>query len=291
MTDKKTYDGLTESECADNSDGICSNDVIKNKLIEVAGVSGNTEESKIIKEVANKLGTDNCESCVITSEKFRDIAGSNLVDQNLKDNFKPYGPHNDSLLSNINIDEVLDQWAKGSIYSGNFSNTNIINSWKEKFNDFYPFQYHMIDFREHNKPLHTTNFKQLIESGVKTFACVLNTDKYGNGGKHWIAVFGDFRDKISGNNGKPYVAFFNSSGNMPGFPIVQWMKKVKLETGCDIIDTTGLRHQYSKTECGPYCLYFIWKVLNGTPVEWFKKNKVDDNIVLNFRKRVFRKCR
>jgi len=283
--ENNTYSGLTTSECklGLDKDGneICSSNSTKQILKKFINKENeNISDDEIIKSAAEKIGIDKkCESCVITSKEFRNFAGDQTVDNELNTNFKPFGPrNNDNLLSNFNIDDVLEQWA------------DVLDKWKNKYNKFYPFEFHMINFREHNKPLHTTDFEQLIKN-YNCFACVLNTDKYGGPGKHWIAIFGDFRKLPNSNNGKPYVAFFNSSGNMPNFSIVQWMKKVKKETGCDIIDTTGIQHQFSKTECGPYCLYFIWKLLNETPIHWFSKNRINDDTVLQFRKYVFRTCK
>ena len=47
------------------------------------------------------------------------------------------------------------------------------------------------------------------------------------------------------------------------------------------------RHQYSNSECGMYCLFFIIQMLLDKPFSSFQKEKIADKKMLSLRKKYF----
>ncbi len=194
------------------------------------------------------------------------------------------GPTDDSLLSNINIDSILKQWAV-------------------EYNDFFPYNFNMSNYISysykngyiHNTPdtLAVISFADLYNGDLgKKYtqaACVINSDVYQGGGKHWMALFADARDGIW------TVEFFNSSGHAPAPEWVSWMVKTKAQMEAlappgvkvEMIRTSDIQHQHSKSECGVYSLFYIWARLNGVPVVQFAENEISDKFMFEFRQHLF----
>jgi hypothetical protein len=110
-----------------------------------------------------------------------------------------------------------------------------------------------------------------------------------------MALFLDTRDPK-----KWTVEFFNSSGNPPVTEFVNWMVKAKHQLEeiiteksieprpeVDIIRTTTICHQKSRTECGVYSLYYIYARLNGVTWTHFAKNPISDVTMFEFRQHLF----
>jgi len=55
----------------------------------------------------------------------------------------------------------------------------------------------------------------------------------------------------------------------------------------EIIRTTKVKHQKSKSECGVYSLFYVWARLNGVPPEKFTANIVPDELMFEFRQHIF----
>jgi hypothetical protein len=126
--------------------------------------------------------------------------------------------------------------------------------------------------------------------------CVINTDKYQGPGKHWMALFVDTTTPTW------TVEFFNSSGNNPAPEWVNWMEKTKniLERiissdssdsnkrpVVEIIKSSNQQHQWSRSECGLYSLFYIWARLNHLSVEYFALNTIPDQLMFEFRHHLF----
>jgi hypothetical protein len=233
-------------------------------------------------------------------EKMEPIIGSEVVDMESKLFLKIAGPTDVKLLSNVNIDATLQQWA-------------------QMYRDFYPYNFHMRNFTSYcyrdGRILHepdtlaTISFTDLynndrggsrnsaINAGYRCAGCVINTDVYQGPGEHWMALFADAR-----SDNEWTVEFFNSSGNSPAPEWVNWMEKTKvcmeniiaqLTVGSKkspivrMVKSSSIRHQRSRTECGLYSLFYIWARLNKIPVEYFSTNHVPDQLMFEFRQHLF----
>lgn len=262
----------------------CVTDTMAKSIGLTIGVSGDSE--KIMETAKGKLGC-NTEICVLG--KLESKLGQNAVKSEIKKTMKVNGPTSTKLLSNSDIDSTLQQWAL-------------------RFTDFFPYNFNMINYASysfhngdiHNRPdsLATILWRDLYSGEFdgrkyRCCGCVINSDKYQGGGKHWMSLFADAR-----NPRRWTVEFFNSSGNAPAPEWINWLvktrdqmeqiaeqehKKVKVE----IIKVCQIRHQHSRTECGVYSLFHIWARLNNQPPEYFIKKPVPDQLMMEFRQHLF----
>mgnify|MGYP002639008597 CR=1 FL=1 len=257
--------------------------------------------AKVVRDAAEKL---NCtsESCVLSHPDFKSFVreqigadAEKLIEREKEERFKTFGPRNSTKwLDNENIDYTLQRWAR-------------------VFDDFYPYSFNMIDFESAGGSLARNPMSMILDGLVavnlgnqkmvtkkcRCAASVVNTDRTGNRGKHWTAVFIDCR-KLKG---LWTVEFFNSSGNPPAREIVEWMEKTRqmlidyrrggggdVSSGdVDTVVASTVRHQYSESECGVYSLYYIRKRLEKMPLTFFGKHVIPDDAMIEFRKYLFRK--
>jgi len=297
----------TTSECAHNigqMDGVCSTEntvgLIADFVQEQGGARKEKKSADIIHKAAELLKCP-AESCILTHPLFRQYLqveqprSLTLVDRELEQRFKSRGPRdNRDLLDNANIDGTLRQWA-------------------QEFSDFFNCPFAMIDFEETHSPLASISMAgvyngtepqslgvpRAIRRPCKTFACVVNTDRSTGRGKHWVVVFVDMRDRALWT-----VEYFNSSGNPPPKTIVRWMESTakelrKLRTKKDglldpfnsvtALPVTRILHQHSRTECGPYTLFYIRMRLEGESYTFFSEDRVPDEAMGAFRQHLFRK--
>lgn len=243
----------------------CTPPEVLNKIVNVSNPKDAIEDLK--KET-------NCDSelCVIKSKKVGSKLGRDLVERVIETYFKVQGPKNnvEKWLSNDDIDKTLAQWTK-----------------IEGMHTFYPIPFQMRDFQAKKTELATLDFVQLYNSGYRVFACVPNTDWSSGNGQHWFAFLFDFRQE-------PFtLEYFNSSGECPLKEFNSWLNETEqtLQTkfGKPVkkIVVTRVQNQYDNSSCGCYALYYIYSRLNGIPWEWFRKNRVPDEKMHDFRKFLF----
>lgn len=275
------------SECAVwlQTEPVCSSDKIVNMIGERMGVSGAAAD--VIDAAKKKLSCDS-ERCVVEKSGL----STQIVRGELADRFKVEGPLSPALLSNVNID-------------------NIMNQYSAAFTDFFPYNFNMRDYAKYSfsagRVLHepdtlaTIQFGDLYRRGIRCCACVINSDIYSGPGKHWMALFADVRGP------QWSVEFFNSSGNPPAAEWINWMEKtrgqmeniIKENTNNSqpgqkitnnepkIVKVSSMRHQDSKSECGVYSLFYIWARLNGVPYSYFGDTRVFDQHMFEFRRILF----
>ncbi len=256
-----------------------------------SGVKSGSENASenIINAAKTKYGCDT-QSCVLHQAAKSGVISAEEAAKEFMENFKIKGPTNSDLLSNFNIDNTLKQW-------------------QNLFKDFYAYEFNMVDFKEHGKSLATTSIKEdIYDKGYRTFACVINSDSYTGEGKHWMALFGDMRYDLSAASSQKWsVEFFNSAGSPPQKSFAGWlidtrdaMNNIAAEQYgsqkpdlAEIIKVSDVMHQYSRTECGVYSLYYIWARLHGIRPEYFKQKDdlVSDILCFEFRQHLFEDSR
>ena len=144
----------------------------------------------------------------------------------------------------------------------------------------------MVNFKEVGDTLSTIPINEVYNQKYDTAACVINSDVYKNPGKHWMALFVDMRKE-------PFtVEFFNSSGNPPVAEFTAWMQEsvTRLESlgkRAETVCVSRVKHQYSRTECGVYALWYIYCRLNGRPYSDFRDTVVPDTDMFRFRQHLF----
>lgn len=253
--------------------------------------------------VLRKTGCTN-DQCLINK------AGSIAPEETTREKFTAFkidGPTDKKLLSNFNIDTVLRQWethfdgtAHGNdakFFAYNFN----MKEWKTKswssgrvLNE--PDTLESIKFEQLYYPQKSINRKGevITDKSFNCAGCVVNTDSYYGGGKHWMAIFIDWRDSKAGWT----VEFFNSSGNNPSSSWVEFlvsmtsqMKTVASREGIspkvEYIVVNRKRMQKSKSECGLYSLFYIWSRINNFTHEHFQKYAIRDRYMYEFRQHIF----
>lgn len=301
---------LTRGECASGSgDAPCSSGRVLSIMDAFVTAAGETPaagakptpalKSAVVRKAAAVLGCS-AESSVVADPKFVRFAETKgmpaqALAAEAERVFKPAGPRDSTdLLSNYNIDETLQKWARS-------------------FPDLYTYDFSMMDFADTGDPFYTRDVAAILEGrevqklGVgfppvrrpaKCLACVLNTDVTGGFGKHWVAVFVDTRPATWS------VEYFNSAGNPPPRAMVEWMERTRArlqeyraqKAGADsksagavqVVAVTSVVHQQGKTECGLYSLFYIRRRIEGTPYTFFMKTPIPDEAMVSFRKFVFR---
>lgn len=255
---------VKESDCSllafknpnkNNNEFTCLSDLIIEK------VGGEKKLNEIKKE-------SNCNDDVCLLEKIP-------IPDKIKDEemlrIKPEGPRNSNKwYSNFNIDDYFE----------------II---EKTYPSYLHIPFTTIDFEKIHDKLSQVSVLDLIKLEKKQLGCVINTDTSEGKGKHWFCVFMNYVPE----NKSCTVEFFNSSGNKPKIEVHSWMLKQKNicennNIKCDIVIASAFRHQLSDTECGPYSCYYIFKRVTGTPYEYFKSNRIPDEVVEDFRKYMFR---
>ena len=73
--------------------------------------------------------------------------------------------------------------------------------------------------------------------------------------------------------------------------LIKFIKMVKMQ-GLQLgnkyqVVVSKKRHQYSETECGMYCLYFIIGMLTGRNYKHFYSGKITDRSMLKLRNKYF----
>lgn len=254
----------------------CSSEKTIWDIADAIGVSGTDLSAIEILTIAKKKLGCGDEKCVL--QKLASKLGPQRVNDELQANFKPEGPTDNKLLSNIHIDAILKQFQVKfpELFAYNFNMRN-----------YASYSYDNGHILDRPDSLATISFIDLYNRSYRMAACVINSDVYQGDGKHWMALFADARGP------RWTVEFFNSSGNAPAPEWVNWMVKTKnamdahTGTRAEIIKATGLRHQHSKTECGVYSIFYIWARCNGVPPEYFLENPVPDQLMFEFRHHLF----
>lgn len=230
--------------------------------------------------VKNTLNVVN-EQDIWHDSRFRRTIGMSHqdVDDVVLRTYKVRGPADSTaLLNNMNIDSVMEQWARNYRMHGKA---------------FYHMAFQMIDFAETGGELANLSLAELINKKYDCFGVVINTDVSTGGGKHWFCVYGDLCHE--GTDADPIVIeFFNSSGNGPVDQMLEWMEGTIHEMWRDHklrvewVRAAPTRLQNSNTECGMWSLMYIKNRLDGHDVDYFYKAGIKDSDMIKARQQLFR---
>ncbi|QJX72673.1 poxvirus late transcription factor VLTF3-like protein [Faustovirus] len=267
---------ITECSIVVNDKPVCSSDATISEIKQTFDINSN-DFVEVVNAAKEATGCST-EKCVV------ERVGSTNARQDLEMRFKVDGPVGTNLLSNNNIDGVLRQF---------------VAFWPE----FYAYNFNMADYDKFsfdaekgvvvNRPdtLATISLVDLWKTGKRCAACVINSDNYHGRGKHWMALFADWR-----NQDRITIEFFNSSGNAPAYTWVKWMMKARAEletipelknARIDLINVAKIKHQKSRHECGVYSVFYIYCRLNNVPVEYFGTARITDEMMFEFRQHIF----
>jgi len=283
-----------------NTETCISKPVLKSLAKQYIPESINSSNKIIIEKLSQnsecgKLDTlQQKEICILKNIKKdnKDSELPDMIDKIMLNSFKPITKRLDSKywINNSEID-------------------NIQHQLQSLFPNYYYTNIHMIDLVMFDpttkdlmpniiKPITEINFVDEINKvnnyltynkELKYYGMVINTDKSTGRGLHWFSIYIDFtKSPIT-------IEYFNSSG----YDIENKnFKKFFLDLAdtisfhckqCKFIKVTDIEHQRSDTaNCGSYSLFYIWKRLNNTKLEYFTNNKITDEEMTEFRSFLFR---
>lgn len=184
--------------------------------------------------------------------------------------FRPDGPQGrNDWLSTAHIDDVLRQYQK-------------------KHPDFeylgaVPSDYENLRFLG----LADLNFRELQRGGKTKLGIVFNTDEHYKPGQHWVASYIDLE--------KRQAYFFDSTGQLPDKRFVNHLARgvrYMIQKGGGGVKDIDIRynnvvHQRGGSECGPYCVNFIVRMLGGESFDEIIHRKMTDEEVNQCRKTYF----
>ena len=129
------------------------------------------------------------------------------------------------------------------------------------------------------------SLKKNLNKKKTKIGIIFNLDKHDKDGSHWIALFIDaLRKKIY---------YLDSYCEKIPRQVKKFVKKVQkqanmLGKGQYKLIENKRRHQYSESECGMYCLYFIIQMIKGRSFNAiFQKNRIKDKWMIHMRKKYF----
>lgn len=253
-------------ECAPGvgvtNSGICSSSSAIAKIRQIFDIKY-TDDEKIIEEAKNKTRCKT-ESCLYTKTNIQKI----LPDE-LKTRFNEKGPWNNTKwLDNLNIDDTINKWMTA------------------KFPKHKHLEFSMIDFKKQRNHLASIKWGETCKK-YDSLSCVLNTDKTGQPGQHWISIFCDLQSPTK------TVEYFDSAGANPPKEITDFLIESvdKIEESkagpVQSYNITNMEHQMKNTECGVYSIFFILCRKHGVPRSFFEKTRVPDSDMEKFREILF----
>ena len=179
-----------------------------------------------------------------------------------------------------------DMW----LDSNNISDT--LNQYEEAYSDFEFMGPFPIDFAAPDpyqkrgvgpKCLMTEicelRVTKALQNGTKSVGIVYNLDPHFKSGSHWVANYID----IPGH--KCY--YFDSYGMAPPMQVARFMKWLTTQDPKMKLVYNSRRLQYSNTECGVYCIYFIIRMLQGDSFLQITRRKPRDADMLFLRSWLF----
>lgn len=270
---KNVFFNISECHFALGHQPVCSPKPLVKKMKSFVEKKGKqvSDDPKEIVESTKKIIKCKTESCILKNSMFLEFLKKNNLDEYLTKFFKPEGPSDSfGLLSNFNIDNVLDQLEQ-----------------KFKHKKFLHIPFQMRDFERIGTQLATIDLADKFNEGYKTFGVVLNTDYSTGVGVHWFCLFGEhYGDKI-------VLEYFNSSGQPPLPEVQAWLQKTKhhlhkqLKIPVEIYYGKNIQYQNDNHSCGVYCLCYIWLRLEDVPCQWFKSDNFSDQLMHLARKNLF----
>jgi hypothetical protein len=235
-----------------------------------------TDPNKIWNELKNKITTCTHELCWL-EQLIDNIKKKEITDKD----FAPIAP--------------ISEWNKYNNWLSSTEFNKVMKQYMDKHSNFLYLGPSPIDFDKiiDGKCVWPTlcniDVAKEYKNGKNKFGIILNLDTHDGDGSHWVAMFIDLKNK--------FIFYFESTGStMPDEvkTLTEKVKKQASEIGIELkdMDNMKVRHQYGKSECGMYCLYFIITLLEETnkPEKFLnKKIRIPDKEMEKYRDIYFNK--
>lgn len=127
-----------------------------------------------------------------------------------------------------------------------------------------------------NQQFCVVNLQEEREKGRKILGAVFNMDPHFKDGSHWIALAVDLERNC--------VCYFDSYGMRPPVQVQRYMRYLTLQEPKLTLQRNGRRFQFSHSECGTYCIYFLIRLIMGESFATFSKMPIPDKYMFEFRK-------
>lgn len=173
---------------------------------------------------------------------------------------------------------------------------NVMKQYEYIYDDFkflgpYPIDWAQITFYNFTPDM----IEKYAKKGYKRIGIIFNTGTLQSGGRHWVAVFIDFKHKTY--NDKYTVEYFDSVGKNPPSEIKDTIEQIygdccPSSNKCNCVKVhkhiKQLPHQVGNSECGVYCLYFITERLRGRTYIDIQSQLTRDDVMETYRSKFFR---
>jgi len=184
--------------------------------------------------------------------------------------------------------------ANGSEWLSSDDIDHCLEHYAEIIPDYYYVGSVPIDFDLHKQTgqclvssLCSMKIRELYKKGYRKVGIVFNTDPHDGPGEHWIAAFANFHEGLK----QPQMTYFDSYAQKPEPEIQRLMHRWKEQIDdMDIFEEPTelrynvLRHQYKDSQCGMYCIYFIYCSLFNIPM----KDRIPDDVMMMLRSLFFK---
>lgn len=163
---------------------------------------------------------------------------------------------------------------------------NIMQQYQSVYQDFVFLGAIPLDCADHSFCiLYQINFETYYLNGKRRLGIVFNTDKHGEPGAHWVALFlsmvsweACYCDSV----GKPPLDYIKKiMTDFQKYCLKRFGKNIKMYVN-------EKRMQEDKTECGVYCCNFLIRLLAGETFNEIVTNSLDHTAINSCRWRYFR---
>ena len=255
-----------------NEDKLQNNKYWKNeKIQDRCVIKSNNKDSCFPKEVLIRIGNS---LNIKNFKNHNDLIKKIKQKLNCNDNIdKCIGK---SINKNLTL-KYLKAEAPKYIWLSNLEIDDVLKNWENKYSNFKAFDTTVNDFQDINNEFKYFNIRK-YQPNYNKLCIILNTANSNESGEHWVSLFINLQ--------KNYIAYFDSTGDLPSKDVFRFMKKVNSQ--CNNINIpmniyiNKKEHQKGDGECGIYSLNFIVECLNGkNPKKIFNKVINDKSMAKN----------
>ena len=129
------------------------------------------------------------------------------------------------------------------------------------------------------------NLEDMLKKHKTKYGIVFNLDEHWKEGSHWVSMFVDVPTK--------QICYFDSGGDDVPIEVLKLKDKIQSQAKRLHVDfkfhkNHPFEHQMKDSECGIYCIYFITQMLKNPNFSRFKKKRITDTEMENYRNIFFR---
>jgi len=198
-----------------------------------------------------------------------------------------------SVLENTFAPEQPKSWKrKPTEWLTSIDILDVMKQYEKTYKNFEFMGPSPIDFDTHKlygecvwEELCKISLKELKSKGKDKIGIIFNTDKHTEPGSHWVAMFIDCKKKS--------IYYFDSYADDAPKEIKVLGKRLQKQSEefgkrYKYIENKK-RHQWSNSECGMYCLFFIIELLKGRSFNKIESKRIDDKFMKKLRNIYFNK--